>query len=273
MIHLNRNTSTSNILGVPFDLVSLDEALTGIESWRRRGERKYVAFVNPHSVAMSRRDEGMRTAIEGAAMTLPDGTGVIVAAKLLGYPNAGRITGPSFMLACCDRGRRHGYRHFFCGGQDGVAEALAARLTARYPGLQIAGTYRPPFRDLSPGEDEAMVAQINATKPDIVWVGLGAPKQERWMAAHCGRIEAAAMLGVGAAFDFHAGTVHWAPPWVRRLGIEWAYRLASEPRRLWRRNLDSFWFLHSAVEQRIRRIFGLRAPEQTTLARRAARRR
>jgi len=247
-------THSASILGVTFDLLSDEQAFQRIESWRRRGERQYVTFSNPHSVMMSRRDEGLSRAFRQAGMTLPDGTGIVMAANLLGYPNHGRITGPSFMPACCDWGRRYGYRHYFCGGGEGVAESLAARLVSRYPGLEVAGTCSPPFRELSPDEDEALVARINAAGPDIVWVGLGAPKQERWMADHVGRIQAPAMIGVGAAFDFHAGRARRAPRWVRRSGIEWAYRLACEPRRMWRRNLDSPLFLLAVAVQWIRRL-------------------
>jgi len=248
----------ADILGVAFNLVSREHALERIESWRQAGERKYVTFSNPHSVMTARRDGHTAQAFEEAGMTLPDGTGIIVAASLLGYRHHGRITGPSFMLACCDQGRQHGYRHYFCGGREGVAETLAARLAARLPGLRVVGTCSPPFREATPDEDNALVAHINSAKPDIVWVGLGAPKQECWMAAHAGRVEATAMIGVGAAFDFHAGTTSWAPRWVRRLGVEWAYRLACEPRRMWRRNLDSPLFLLAVVGPWIRRLLGPR---------------
>ncbi len=248
----------ADVLGVAFDLVSCEQALARIESWRQGGQRQYVTFSNPHSVMTTRRDEQLAQAFEEAGMTLPDGTGIIVAANLLGYRHHGRITGPSFMLACCDRGRQHGYRHYFYGGREGVAETLAARLAARFPGLRVVGTCSPPFQEPTPDEDEALVSRINSAKPDVVWVGLGAPKQEGWMAAHAGRIEATAMIGVGAAFDFHAGATSWAPRWVRRLGVEWAYRLACEPRRMWRRNLDSPLFLLAVVGQWMRRLLGLR---------------
>jgi N-acetylglucosaminyldiphosphoundecaprenol N-acetyl-beta-D-mannosaminyltransferase len=244
----------AEILGVAFDLVSREHALARIESWRQTGRREYVTFSNPHSVMMARRDRHLARAFDQAGMTLPDGAGIIVAADLLGHRHHGRITGPSFMLACCDRGRQHGYRHYFCGGRQGVAETLAARLAARFPGLRVAGACSPPFRQLTPDEDKALVARINSAKPDIVWVGLGAPKQESWMAARARRIEATAMIGVGAAFDFHAGTASWAPRWVRRLGVEWAYRLAREPRRMWRRNLDSPLFLLAVVGQWMPRL-------------------
>ena len=155
------------------------------------------------------------------------------------------------MLKLCDAGRNKSYRHFFYGGGPDVAAKLAQRLSQSFPGLAVAGTYTPPFRPLSTEEDPRVVERINDAHPDIVWVGLGAPKQEKWMAEHFGKINATAMIGVGAAFDFHAQTVKWAPAWVRKLGLEWAYRLTQQPRHLWRRNLDSPLFLAEVIRQRL----------------------
>jgi len=139
------------------------------------------------------------------------------------------------MLAACERAAARGYSSFFYGGRPGVAERLAGRLVGAFPGLKIAGTYAPPFRELSAREDENVVQLISAAQPDLVWVGLGTPKQELWMAAHAHRIDAAVLIGVGAAFDIHAGLTRQAPHWIQRSGLEWAFRLAQEPRRLWRR--------------------------------------
>jgi N-acetylglucosaminyldiphosphoundecaprenol N-acetyl-beta-D-mannosaminyltransferase len=200
---------------------------------------------------MCRQDAALQQATQGAALTLPDGVGIILAANLLGYSHQGRVTGPLLMLRLCDWGRAERLRHFFYGGAVGVAEALAWRLTRRYPGLDVAGTCRPPFRELTPSEDTEIVRRINATKPGVVWVGLGSPKQEKWMARHVGQIDAAALIGVGAAFDFHSGRVRWAPAWMRRMGIEWAYRLLLEPRRMWRRNVNSVFFLAGVLRQRV----------------------
>jgi N-acetylglucosaminyldiphosphoundecaprenol N-acetyl-beta-D-mannosaminyltransferase len=178
-----------------------------------------------------------------AGMTLPDGIGIIIAAKLLGYSHNGRVTGPLLMLKLCDWGREYGYRHFFYGGAEGVAEKLAENLKKEYPDLEVAGIYAPPYRSVTEQEDRNIVDMINSKKPDIVWIGLGAPKQEIWMAEHLERIHAPVMIGVGAAFDFHSGNVKWSPVWIRNLGLEWVYRLAQNPRRMWRRNLDSPLFL------------------------------
>lgn len=246
-----RNGGVS-VLGVEFDLLDYRQAFEKMLGWRQQGQRETITITNPHSVLLCGRNESMRRAT-AAALTLPDGVGVIWAARILGYAHHGRVTGPTLMLKACDWGREHGLRHYFLGGADGVAEKLADVLSEKYPGLEVAGVCCPPFRPLSDAEDAELIAEVNATRPDIVWVGLGAPKQEKWMHAHLGQVDAAAMVGVGAAFDFHSGNVKWAPRWLRYLGMEWAYRLVLEPKRMWRRNLDSPLFLAKVVGQRIAR--------------------
>lgn len=242
----------ADILGVGFDLVSYWDVLDAVLDWRRRRARHCITLTPPHTVLLCRRDPALRRATQEAALTLPDGVGIILAARLLGRRHCGRVTGPTLMLHLCDWGRAFGLRHFFYGGGPGVAETLAERLAAKYPGLMVAGTHGPPFRDVTAAEDVEIVERINDLHADIVWVGLGSPKQEKWMAGHVGRIDAAALIGVGAAFDFHSGRAKWAPAWMRRMGIEWAYRLAREPRRMWRRNVNSAVFLARIVGQRLR---------------------
>ena len=244
-------TEKADILKIRFDLTAYRVVMDTIKGWKRKGERRYVAISNPHCVMLCHRDTEMRKATQSAGMVVPDGVGIILAAQLLGYRHNGRVTGPELMLKLCDWGRKEKYRHFFYGGGEGVAEALSHHLTERYPGLKVAGTSSPPFRPLSEQEDRAIVEQINGTKPDVVWVGLGAPKQEKWMAEHLGRINATVMIGVGAAFDFHSGNVGWAPAWMRKCGLEWAYRLAQEPKRMWRKNLDNPIFLAKVLRQRL----------------------
>lgn len=243
-----------DIHGIRFDLIAYNVAMETIERWRTNGESHYVTITNPHSVMLSYRDAEMRKATEMADLTLPDGVGIILAARLLTYPHGGRVTGPLLMLKLCDWGRKYGYRHFFYGGTEGVADRLVARLSKTYLGLQVAGTHCPSFQPLTEEEDKTIVEKISSTNPDIVWVGLGAPKQEKWMADRVGKIKAAAMIGVGAAFDFHSGNAKWAPEWIRILGLEWVYRLIREPKRMWRRNLDSPLFLSKVIQQRLSMI-------------------
>jgi N-acetylglucosaminyldiphosphoundecaprenol N-acetyl-beta-D-mannosaminyltransferase len=235
----------AEIGNVVFDLIDGPSVLRIVNAWRNSGRREYISLVNPHSVMLCRRDDGMRRAVERGAVNLPDGVGIVVAADLLSYQHKGRLSGPELMLYLCDQGRAHGLSHYFYGGGDGVAERLASALGARYPGLRVGGWSRPPFGEIGEDQDADLTEEINRARPDIVWVGLGAPKQEKWMAAHLGKIDAPAMIGVGAAFDFHSGNRPWCPAALRRAGLEWAFRLLIEPRRLWRRNLDSPLFLAS----------------------------
>lgn len=248
--------SPALVLGVKVDLVSHADVLDCVSRWRDLGLREYICVTIPHSLMLCNRDLEIQRATVGARLILPDGVGIIWAAWILGYQHHGRVTGPDLMLYLCDKGREHGWRHFFYGGDEGVAAELAERLAKRFPGLAVAGTYCPPFGVVSPDEDSAILDRINATRPDIVWVGLGTPKQEKWMAVHVGLVAAVAMIGVGAAFDFHSGKKPWAPGWVRKSGFEWAYRLALEPRRLWRRNMDSPIFLLLVAWQRLWRGLG-----------------
>jgi N-acetylglucosaminyldiphosphoundecaprenol N-acetyl-beta-D-mannosaminyltransferase len=170
-------------------------------------------------------------------MVTPDGVPLVWASHWLGHREVSRVYGPDLLMAACERSLQSGWSHYFYGGADGVPEKLGSNLRVRFPGIKIAGMESPPFRKLSPEEDQAAVERINASGADILWVGLGAPKQEYWMAEHLGKIKAPVMIGVGAAFDFHAGVKKQAPLWMRRNGLEWVFRLASEPRRLWKRYL------------------------------------
>jgi N-acetylglucosaminyldiphosphoundecaprenol N-acetyl-beta-D-mannosaminyltransferase len=237
------------VCGVRFDFPEIVAVAALIDRWRHGRRHGYITLVNPHSVMMCRRDGQLDAAIARADLVLPDGIGIVLACRLLGYGQKRRVTGPSLMLHLCDAGRSFGFRHYFYGGMPGVAGRLAERLTRRFPGLQIVGTHSPPFRELTATEDADDLARINKARADVVWIGMGAPKQEKWMAAHRGSIHAPALVGVGAAFDFHSGNVPWAPRWVRAVGCEWAYRLMREPRRMWRRNLDSPLFLATVLRQ------------------------
>ncbi len=180
----------------------------------------------------ARRTRNLKEIHNLAGLVTPDGMPLVWLAHLAGLAHVKRVYGPDLLLETAKLSLEKGYRHFFYGGGEGVAEKLAARLCQRFPGLPVAGTFTPPFRPLTSAEDEALIDRINASRADIVWVGLSTPKQEYWMAQHCGRLEAPVMVGVGAAFDFHAGLKRQAPRWLQASGLEWLFRLATEPRRL-----------------------------------------
>jgi N-acetylglucosaminyldiphosphoundecaprenol N-acetyl-beta-D-mannosaminyltransferase len=228
-----------NILGVGVCPVSQAGALSRIDRWIATRDRQYVCVSGIHGVMESQRDDGLRAIHNAAGMVVPDGMPLVWLSRLWGGGGDGveRVYGPDLLLACCGRSLTAGYRHYFYGGGPGVPDLLMARLKARFPGLVVAGGYSPPFRPLTPEEDAEVIRRINAASPDIVWVGLSTPKQERWMAEHRDRVDAPVFIGVGAAFDFHAGLKRQAPRWMQRSGLEWLFRLLAEPRRLWRRYL------------------------------------
>jgi N-acetylglucosaminyldiphosphoundecaprenol N-acetyl-beta-D-mannosaminyltransferase len=224
-------------LGVHVSAINLETALVVIDDWIRRRDSHYVCVTGVHGVMESHRDEEIRWIHNTAGLVTPDGVPLVWLSRWMGFSNVSRVYGPDLMLAVCAQSARTGYRHFFYGGAAGVPEKLVARLQARFPGLKAVGAYSPPFRVLSPAEDTAIVSAINTVQPDIVWVGMSTPKQEQWMAEHVGRLCAPVLIGVGAAFDFVAGLKRQAPAWMRKSGLEWSFRLLSEPRRLWRRYL------------------------------------
>jgi len=227
----------ANILGVGVSAINPARALQTIDGWIRRREQHYVCVTGVHGVMESQRDPNLKQIHNEAGLVTPDGMPLVWLSRLKGFRWVERVYGPDLMLAVCEQSLLKGYRNYFYGGAEEVVEKLLTRLTRRFSGLQIAGFWSPPFRPLTAEEDERLTAQINRARPDIVWVGLSTPKQEYWMHQHLGRIAAPVMIGVGAAFDFHAGVKKQAPRWMQRSGLEWCFRLLSEPRRLWRRYL------------------------------------
>ena len=239
-----------NILGVGVMPMTIRTALAALDTWHESGRRDYVCCVSVHGLVLSQREPEVRASLNGAGLAMQDGMPLVWWSRRVGFPDAGRVCGPDLMDAACANSLAHGYRHYFYGGTQVALDRLVSNLTARHPGLVVAGYHAPPFRALSAEEDAADIARINATRPDFVWVGLGMPKQEKWMAAHVGQVHATALMGVGAAFDFHAGTKARAPVWMQRSGTEWIFRLACEPRRLARRYLvDNSIFLAHAARQ------------------------
>jgi N-acetylglucosaminyldiphosphoundecaprenol N-acetyl-beta-D-mannosaminyltransferase len=234
---MRRPIQRANVLGVGISILNLDTALAAIAEAVRERRQGYICVTGVHGVSEAQEDPAFRHILNGAFLNTPDGMPMVWMSKLTGYRGIDRVYGPDLMLKVFQWSQSSGCRHFFYGGAPGVAVELKARLEARFPGANIVGTYYPPFRPLNAEEERALTAQVAAARPDMLWVGLSTPKQERFMAAYLSRLDTTLMVGVGAAFDFHAGRVRQAPRWIQRSGLEWFYRLCSEPRRLGKRYL------------------------------------
>ncbi|HLM27093.1 MAG TPA: WecB/TagA/CpsF family glycosyltransferase [Thermoleophilaceae bacterium] len=222
-----------DILGLPIAMTDYDEAMDRMDAMIAGRERGYVCALATHAVSLSLHDHELRSAIRYSTLALPDGVPLVWAANTLGEGLPSRVYGPELMRRYNDRCAEQGHRIWLYGGHDqGSLVQLALNLRRMHGGLRIVGGYSPPFRALSGEEEDAIVQQINDARPDVLWVGIGAPKQEKWMARMRDRLEVPVMGGVGAAFDFHAGRVSQAPNWMQEAGLEWIYRIAQEPRRL-----------------------------------------
>ena len=229
---------TFDVLGVRVSALSLHRAVDVIIRKIRSSQRGYVCVSGVHGIMESHRFPDLKAIHNAAFLVTPDGMPLTWVGRLTGK-EVSRVYGPDLMLALCEATRTTDISHFFYGGGVGVPELLASRLSSRFPGLKISGMYSPPFGPRTQAEGEKEVARINASNPHIVWVGLSTPKQERWMSEHIGRLNASVLIGVGAAFDFHAGLKPQAPRWMQRSGFEWLFRLSTEPRRLWKRYLTN----------------------------------
>ncbi len=242
--------------GVGVNPIDIPFAVKTLEQWIADRTQGYVCVCGAHGVMECRQNARLRMIHDEAGLVVPDGMPLVWMSRALGYSGTQRVYGPDLMLAMSKVSAERGYRNFYYGGNDRVADQLKSALVKRFPGLNVVGTCTPPFRKLTDQEDREIIARINDAKPDIVWVGLSTPKQEYWMAEHMGHLNAPVMVGVGAAFDFHAGTKMQAPVWIRSNGLEWAYRLATEPKRLWRRYLTIVpGFAAVAVAQLVRNRF------------------
>ena len=224
-----------DVLGVWIDAVDPLRTMDAVRGWLGSRRRGYVCFANVHAVMEANRDPALRAVYNSAGLTVPDGMPLVWAARIRGHRDVRRVYGPDFMLRLCEEASRAGWSCYFYGGAPGVGERLQEEMGRRFPGFRSAGAHAPPFRPLTTQETSEDIARINAARPDMVLVGLGCPKQERWMAAHRPDLEAPLLAGVGAAFDFAAGRVRQAPRWMMTLGLEWLFRWAQEPRRLWYR--------------------------------------
>jgi N-acetylglucosaminyldiphosphoundecaprenol N-acetyl-beta-D-mannosaminyltransferase len=226
----------AEILGIPLAVSSYEEVLDWMESVISSGGRGYVTAAAVNLVMKAQEEPETRAATLGATLAVPDGMPLVWALKALGHSGATRVYGPDLMAHFCARAATKGTPMYLYGGRDAAArELLERRLGERYPGINLVGGHSPPFRVLTPEEDDRALAAIDASGAEVVWVGTGQPLQEQWMYRVRGRLWAPMLVGVGAAFDFHAGLVPQAPAWMQRSGLEWTYRLSREPRRLWRR--------------------------------------
>jgi N-acetylglucosaminyldiphosphoundecaprenol N-acetyl-beta-D-mannosaminyltransferase len=227
-----------DVLGVPLAITDYDRTLDWVDATARAGGRGYLCVAAVHTVMACQEDAALRDAVLGADFTVPDGQPLVWALNALGNGLPDRVYGPELMDRACARAVRTGLRFYLYGGRNpGALAELARNLRLRHPGLRIVGGHCPPFRPLTDAEEAEVAAEINRSRADVVWVGIGVPKQEKWMARMRERLDAPVLIGVGAAFDFHAGLIPQAPDVMQRLGLEWAYRLMQEPRRLWRRYL------------------------------------
>ena len=224
------------MLGIPLAVSDYGAVLDWMDATIAAGARAWVTAAAVNLVMCAQEDPEARAAVLGATLAVPDGQPLVWALRALGHKPATRIYGPDLMALACARAARTGTPMFLYGGRTREAlELLERQLCERFPGLRVAGAYWPPFRELSTEEERAAIVQINSSGAAVVWVGTGQPKQEKWMARMRAQLSPPLLVGVGAAFDFHAGLVPQAPPWMQRAGLEWSYRLAREPRRLWRR--------------------------------------
>ncbi|MBQ2974723.1 MAG: WecB/TagA/CpsF family glycosyltransferase [Clostridia bacterium] len=237
-------------MGVNIAAIDMDWLLNYTDKNLKDLSGDYMCVANVHTTVMAYENEDYRDIQNGAVMAIPDGGPLATEGKRRGFENMSRTTGPSFMEEIFKITSKKGYRHFFYGSTPETLETLEVKLKEKYPGIEIAGLYSPPFRALTEQEDEEICAMINAANADFVWVGLGAPKQEKWMAQHCGKIKGF-MVGVGAGFDYFAENISRAPEWMQKTNLEWFYRLIQEPKRLFKRYLHTNTkFIYEAVIRR-----------------------
>jgi N-acetylglucosaminyldiphosphoundecaprenol N-acetyl-beta-D-mannosaminyltransferase len=247
-----------DILGVQVDAQRLDQAARTLVGWARERQGRYVCACPVYTVMACQEDPAVRSAVKRADMVTADGMPVAWLQRMHGLRDAERVYGPDLLLAVCEQSAGTDIRHFLWGGLPGVADRLATVLKAKFPGLQIAGTCSPPVADIGAAPDPAVVKQLNSAQANIVWVGLGSPKQDLWMALYRPVLAAPLLVGVGAAFDFLSGAKRQAPRWMQRNGLEWAFRLGTEPQRLWRRyvlyNPRFVWHVLRQTLQRSHRL-------------------
>lgn len=230
-------TRRANVLGVGVSAYSMDDVLAIIGSAIENGTKGYICATGVHGVMEAQKDTNLRAILNASLVNVPDGRPTVWVGRLQGLSRMTQVTGPNLMLRVCEVSLKKGYTHFFYGGNVGVAEELRDCMTRKFPGLKVLGTYTPPFRPLSAAEEAELSELVSRSKPDILWVGLSTPKQERFAAEYLHKLDTTLMFAVGAAFDIHSGRIQESPMWLKAIGMQWFHRLCQEPRRLWKRYL------------------------------------
>jgi N-acetylglucosaminyldiphosphoundecaprenol N-acetyl-beta-D-mannosaminyltransferase len=237
--HANRATNpTVDVLGVRVDVMDMDQVLARLAQMLRHGEKGYLTAITAHSAMLAQRDAEFAAACAEAAISIPDGTPIAWVGRLQGHRGMQYVTGPDLMREVFLRREFEPYTHFLYGGNLGVAEDLAAHFRKLAPWARIVGTFTPPHRPLTVAEECSLISEIERCRPDMIWVGLGTPKQDKFMRRYLPRLDTRLMFGVGAAFDFHTGRIRSCSPWIKKAGLQWVHRLLQDPRRLWRRYLQ-----------------------------------
>jgi len=250
---------TIDVLGVRVDVMNMDRLLSRLATMLQRGDKGYLSAITVHGVMLAQRDPEFATAFDDAAIAIPDGTPIAWAGRLQGHRDMRYVTGPALMREVFRRKEFAAYTHFFYGGDTGVAQELAAHFRSVTPHAKIVGTFTPPFRSLTNAEERALIAQIRRCKPDMIWVGLGTPKQDKFMRRYLPLLDTTIMFGVGAAFDFHTGRIRDCAPWIKGAGLQWLHRLMQDPKRLWWRYLrDNPAFIYGMTIQLVKRAFRIR---------------
>ena len=237
------------VLDMRVDMVQISDVLQAMEEWIVNKEQgRYIVIANADSAVRSRKNDKFRKAVACSTLSVPDGMSLVWLGKMQGYKLKRRVYGPDLLQEFCELAVSKGYTNYYYGGAEGVPQRLKDALVKKFPELKVTGVYSPPFRDLTDSEDEQIVAMINEANTDVLWIGLGCPKQEIWMYQHRDKLKVPVVVGVGAAFDFHSGTKKQAPFWMREHGLEWFFRLITEPKRLWKRYIvDGAFFLYNVA--------------------------
>ena len=259
---IEKKTDRFDILGVNISAIDMNDACSLVEDAILKKQKKYICVCPVSTIMECKRSDRALESVNSADLVTPDGMPTVWVGKMYGYKNIKRVYGPELMQNICGISKKKGYKNYFYGSSEDVLNKLKANLNKDYPGLVISGVYSPPFRQLTKEEDDSAVESINNNDPDIIWVGLGSPKQDLWMHEHRARINAPIMVGVGAAFDFLAGVKPQAPRWIRNNGFEWLFRLITEPKRLWRRYLvNNFLFIYYVGIELFLKVFAFRKIE------------